>query len=201
MAKDSKHLHDQHQGNQPPEEAAASGTAAEQHVSRAEFDEVSDRLAAAENELAEFKDKYLRALADNENARKRIRQQADESVRIQREELLRDFLPVVDNLERALEAARGGGNGKSILQGVELVLAMMRDYLKSHGVSSVAALGQPFDPKVHEAVALIESAEHEPNTVIGEHDRGYKVGDRTLRPARVSVAKAIEAKESDGSEE
>lgn len=201
MAKDTKHLHDQPHGNQPPEEAAANGPAGGPYVSRAEFDEVSHKLAAAEKELAEFKDKYLRALADNENARKRIRQQADESVRIQREELLRDFLPVVDNLERALEAARGGGNGKSIVQGVEMVLAMMHDYLKSHGVSSVAALGQPFDPKLHEAVALIESAEHEPNTVIGEHDRGYKVGDRTLRPARVSVAKAVEAKEPNGNEE
>jgi molecular chaperone GrpE len=144
-------------------------------------------------------------LADGENARKRIRQQCDEAIKIQREDLLRDLLTIIDNLERAVDAARGGGNGKSIVEGVEMVLNSMKDFLRSHGVSEVSTVGRPFDPLLHEAVDHVASAEHEPNTVINEFNRGYKVGDRLLRPARVSVAKAVpegqETKDPDDQDE
>src|SRR5216683_3236411 len=116
-------------------------------------------LSAEAAEPVELTDKYLRALADSDNARKRMRQQSEETVRLQRENLLRDLLPIVDNLERAVAAARGGGNGK------------------------------PFDPQRHEAIAQVESSQHPPNTVLEEHHRGYLIGDRMLRPARVSVVK------------
>ena len=93
-------------------------------------------LKDKDQEIAELKDKYLRTLAEAENARRRIRQQSEDSVRVQRENLLRDLLPIVDNLERAVTAAKakGGGNGKSIVEGVEMVLASLMDFLKSHGV-------------------------------------------------------------------
>jgi len=146
-------------------------------------------LAEKEKELAELKDKYLRSLADSENARKRIRQQSEESVRLQKEALLRDLLPIVDNLERAIEAARGSTDPKSIVQGVELVLRALLDFLRIHGVTPVQAVGQTFDPLKHEAVDHVESESHAPNTVIAEFHRGYQLGDRTLRPARVAVAK------------
>jgi len=180
--------------------------AEKQGVSRAEYDALKAKADATEAELAEFKDKYLRALADGENARKRIRQQSEESVKIQREGLLRDFLSILDNLERAVEAARGGGNGKSIVEGVEMVLTSIKDFLRSHGVSEVSTVGQTFDPLLHEAVDHVASAEHQPNTVISEFNRGYKVGERLLRPARVSVAKAVatddqETKEGDDKDE
>jgi molecular chaperone GrpE len=161
-----------------------------------EIEKLKAQLAEKDKELAELKDKYLRSLAEADNARKRIRQQSDESVRHQREELLRDFLHIIDNLERAVDAAQGGGNGKPIVEGVEMVLRSMEDFLRSHGVNPIDAKGRPFDPLLHEAVDHVESTGHEPNTVINEFHRGYKIGERLLRPARVSVSKNPERDDS-----
>lgn len=152
-------------------------------------DKLQEQLAETSKELADLKDKYLRVLADAENARKRIRQQSEESVRLQRENFLRDLLPIVDNLERALEAARGGGNGQPIVEGVEMVLRSLLDFLRTAGVTPVTAVGQTFDPQMHEAVDQVHSSLHPPNTVVSEFHRGYMIGDRTLRPARVAVTK------------
>jgi molecular chaperone GrpE len=154
------------------------------------IEKLQAQIADKDKELAELKDRYLRALADNENARKRMRQQGEETIRVQRENLLRELLPVVDNLERAVDAARGGGNGKPIVEGVEMVLNGLLDFLKAHGVTQLASIGQPFDPQRHEAVDQIESTQHPPNTVVNEFHRGYQVGERLLRPARVAVTKS-----------
>src|SRR5579859_271078 len=152
----------------------------------AEIGRLQAQIAEKEKEAGDFKDKYLRLLADSDNARKRMRQQSEESVRIQREGFLRDLLPIVDNLERAVEAARGGGNGKPIVEGIEMVLRSLLDFLKSHGVTQLNAVGQPFDPQLHEAVDQVVGSEHPHNTVVNEFHRGYLIGDRMLRPARVS---------------
>jgi molecular chaperone GrpE len=160
------------------------------------IEKLNASLTDKDKEIAELKDRYLRVLADGENARKRIRQQSEETVRLQRENFLRDLLPIVDNLERAVEAARGGGNGKSIVEGVEMVLRGILDLLKTHGVTQLTSVGQPFDPQLHEAVDQIESSQHLPNTVVNEFHRGYLIGDRMLRPARVAVATG--ARGSDG---
>jgi molecular chaperone GrpE len=146
-------------------------------------------IAEKDKEIAELKDKYLRTLAESENARKRIRQQADESVRIQRESILRDLLPIIDNLERALAAAREGTDAKTILDGVEMTVKALLDFLRAQGVTPVDSVGQAFDPARHEAVDHVASEAHPPNTVIDEFHRGYQIGERILRPARVSVAK------------
>jgi molecular chaperone GrpE len=167
---------------------------------QAEVSELRSQLEAKDKEIAELKDKYLRALAETENVRKRMRQQSEETVRQQREGLLRDLLPIVDNLERAVEAARGGGNGKSIVEGVEIVLGSLLDFLRIQGVTRVDAVGQPFDPRFHEAVDHVPSEAHEPNTVIEEFHRGYISGDRVLRPARVVVAKKQDKVEDEGQE-
>jgi molecular chaperone GrpE len=155
----------------------------------ASLEEKQQALEQKEKEAAEYKDRYLRALAESENARKRIRQQAEESTRIQREGLLRDLLAIIDNLERAVAAARDGGNGKPIVEGVEMVLRSMIDFLRGHGVTQLSAIGQPFDPLLHEAVDSVETTKHEPNTVVDEFVRGYYIGDRLLRPARVAVSR------------
>jgi molecular chaperone GrpE len=162
-------------------------------------DELKDKLAAAESEIAELKDKYLRALAEAENSRKRMRHQNEETVRFQRESLLRDLLPIVDNLERAVDAARGGGNGQPIVEGVEMVLHAMREYLRAQGVTPLSAVGQAFDPTRHEAIDAVPSDEHPPNTVVDEVHRGYQIGERILRPARVTVSLPAPARQrSDG---
>jgi molecular chaperone GrpE len=176
-----------------PDLADAAGAENPQDTEAAGSSEVASlqqQVTDKDQELAELKDKYLRVLADAENARKRIRLQSEESVRVQRENFLRDLLPIVDNLERAVEAARGGGGGadQPIVEGVEMVLRSLLDFLRSNGVTQVSAVGQQFDPQLHEAVDHVHSLEHPPNTVVSEFHRGYLIGDRTLRPARVSVA-------------
>jgi molecular chaperone GrpE len=171
----------------PPIELSPDDQAGEHS---AEVAALLEQIANKDKEIAELKDKYLRALADTDNVRKRMRQQSEETVRLQRENLLRDLLPITDNLERAVEAARGGGNGKPIVEGVEMVLRSLLDFLRNNGVSPRESVGRPFDPQFHEAVDHVESGEHPPNTVISEFHRGYQVGERVLRPARVAVAKA-----------
>jgi molecular chaperone GrpE len=151
------------------------------------------QLAEKDKEIAELKDKYLRTLADSENARKRIRQQSEESVRIQREAILRDVLPIIDNLERALDAARQGAPVKAVVDGVEMTVKALIDFLRAQGVTPIQSVGQAFDPTRHEAADHVESEKHPPNTVVDEFHRGYLIGERTLRPARVSVAKGSAA--------
>jgi molecular chaperone GrpE len=187
-------------GENGPETGNGGATQADSEKATGE-PSLEERLAEKDKEIAELKDKYLRAMADADNVRKRTRLQSEETVRMQRENMLRDLLPIADNLERAVEAASGGGNGKSIVEGVELVLRSLLDFLKSHGVTPLNEAGQLFDPNRHEAVARIESEHHRPNTVVEEFHRGYQIGERVLRPARVSVAAAPAGKAANGEPE
>src|SRR5271167_4728981 len=186
MNKRHKHPQDGNPGMDGEFDPTDAGTEAEQ-VGDAEA--LRAQIAEKDKEIAELKDKYLRALADSENARKRIRQQSEESIRIQRESILRDLLPIIDNLERALAAAREGTDAKTILDGVEMTVRALLDFLRGQGVTPIQSVGQSFDPNRHEAVDHVASQAHPPNTVVDEFHRGYLIGERVLRPARVSVAK------------
>jgi len=148
-----------------------------------------ESVEAKDKEIAELKDKYLRTLAEHENARRRIRQQSEDSIKRQKENLLHDLLPIVDNLERAVEASKGKSDGKSIVEGVQLVLASLMDFLKSNGVRPMASVGEQFDPNKHEAADHVPHIAHPPNTVVSEFHRGYLINDKVLRPARVVVSK------------
>jgi molecular chaperone GrpE len=185
MLKRSEMENDNKDAVSPEQTAGAGGS----ESSTPSLEILQQQIAEKDKELADLKDKYLRVLADAENARKRIRQQSEDSVRVQRENFLRDLLPIVDNLERAVEAAQGGGNGQPIVEGVEMVLRSLLDFLRAHGVTQVNSVGQTFDPQLHEAVDQVHSPQHPPNTVVSEFHRGYVIGDRTLRPARVAVTK------------
>jgi molecular chaperone GrpE len=147
-------------------------------------------LAAARDETRQANERWLRERADLDNLKKRAAKERQETVRYANETVLRDLLAVVDNLERAVGHSRGGGNGKSLVEGVELVLKSLLDVLERHGVKRVAAKGSRFDPAHHEAMAHVETTEHEPNSIVDEHQPGYRLNERLLRPALVSVAKA-----------
>jgi len=149
-----------------------------------------EQLQAKEKEANENYDRYLRQVAELENFRKRANREKQEAIRFANEALVKDLLPVVDNLERAIAHAKGGGNGKPLVEGVEMVLRGFLDILGKHGVMPIAAVGERFDPEKHEAMAQVESGIYEPNTVVEEHHKGYLLRDRLLRPALVSVAKA-----------
>lgn len=171
---------------QPSSEAPPAGSPPQGEAAPASPNDIE----AKDKEIAELKDKYLRAMAEHENARRRIRQQSEDSVKRQKENLLRDLLPSIDNLERAVEAAKSSkGDSKPIVEGVQMVLASMLDLLKSHGVTPMKSVGEPFDPNKHEAADHVPHSAHPANTVVSEHHRGYHINDKVLRPARVVVSK------------
>lgn len=146
-------------------------------------------LAAAREEARQNHEKWLRERADLENVKRRAARERDDLRKYATEQLLKDVLPVVDNLERAVQHAQGGGNGQPLVEGVALVLKTLHDLLQRHGLSRVPTKGEPFDPTHHEAMAQIETAEHAPNSVVEEHQAGYRLHDRLLRPALVTVAR------------
>lgn len=146
-------------------------------------------ITRLEEELEELRDRSVRTLADFENYRRRAERERDDLRRYASFDAMADFLPVVDNLERALSA---GGSSDDLKVGVEMILKQMRDLLRQRGVEAVEAMGQPFDPSVHEAVARDEDPEVEVPTVIQVMQRGYRMHDRLLRPALVKVAMPVE---------
>jgi len=152
-------------------------------------DAVSDPVAALQQEKAALQDRLLRLAAEFENYRKRVdrerRDQADYAVAGAVEEIL----PIVDNLERAL-LAPVGSDAEVYRKGVELIHRQMIDLLRKRGVAPVDSVGVDFDPNIHQAVAHEVSSSHREGEVMEEFARGYKLGDRLLRPAMVKVAKA-----------
>ena len=141
-------------------------------------------------QVEEKQDRLLRALAETENLRRRTQREREEYVRYANESLLRDLVPVLDNLDRALEAARTTGEASGVVGGVELIHRELLKVLERAGVTRYSALGQPFDPTRHEAIARVVSVDAKPGTVIGETLPGYQLHNRVLRAALVSVAAA-----------
>jgi molecular chaperone GrpE len=146
-----------------------------------------ERLTSLSAERDEIKDRMLRIAAEFENYKKRARKEQTDAVGQAREALLRDMLEVVDNLERAT-AQTGPLDGASVLKGVNLVLRLFQQKLERHEVKPFEAAGQPFDPRVHEAISKIESAKVPAGSVAAELQKGYRIGERLLRPAMVSVS-------------
>jgi molecular chaperone GrpE len=148
------------------------------------------RQPAGEGEAAELHDRLLRLRADFDNFRKRTLKEKEEAFRYGHQNIVKDLLPTVDNLERAIEHARGSQTGdlEGLLQGVELVLRELLGVLEQYGLAAIEAEGQTFDPAVHEAMTqqLHESAPA--NTVMQVFQKGYRLRDRLLRPARVVVS-------------
>jgi molecular chaperone GrpE len=145
---------------------------------------------APEAEVAELQDRLLRALAETENVRRRAERTADERVKYANEGLVRDVIPVLDNFDRALAAARAAGGSASVVEGVELIQRELLRALERHGVTRYSAVGQPFDPSRHEAIASVVSAEAPAGTVVTETAPGYLLNGRVLRAALVAVAAA-----------
>jgi molecular chaperone GrpE len=173
------------------EESDYASVAAEpQRETIAQLQSQIDALTA---EKASLYDKLLRRQAEFENYRKRVDRERGELYQHGRDDVLLQFLPVVDNFERALSSLETSeGDAEALRHGVELIHRQFKDALSKLGLEAVEAVGQTFDPHVHEAVTTEATDKHKENTVIQEFQRGYRIGDRLLRPAKVKVASSPE---------
>jgi molecular chaperone GrpE len=165
----------------------AEELAAENESLKAQLELSQGKARETLEKLKEEHDRFLRAAADLENYRKRAQREREEVQKYGNERLLKDIIPVLDNLERALGAA---AKDDPLSGGVRLVLRQLEETLGRHGVKGFSALGQPFDPSLHEALMNVPTSERSPGTVVLEHGRGFLLNDRLVRPALVGVAVA-----------
>jgi len=149
---------------------------------------LEEQLLATREERDANYDRYLRSQADLDTARRRWQRELEEQRTYQSLPVIRDLLPALDNLRRAVEAADAGASQESLKQGVALVLKQVDDVFSGHGAKPIPALGAHFDPNIHEAISQIPTNEKPPMTVLIEAERGYKLHDRIVRPSKVIVA-------------
>jgi len=167
-------MQDMQEGNTAGEESVAS---------------LREALEKKEAECRELQDKYVRALAEMDNFRKRMNREMNDSVKYANEKILGDLLTVVDNMERAITHSKDKNDFDSLIDGLELTMKEFKGVFEKHGVQSIESVGQVFDPSIHHAVSMIESDAHGDNVIVEEFRKGYLLSDRVLRHSLVSVAK------------
>lgn len=151
--------------------------------------ELEGEIVRRDQAIAAYHERLLRLQADFDNFRKRKQKEDQELAGNVTERVIRKFLPVLDNLERAVDSCQGEGEAAAILAGVEMVLRQLKSTLQEEGVSVMEAAGQPFNPELHHAVARVETEDYEEDIVVDELQKGYYYKGRVLRPALVRVAK------------
>lgn len=152
--------------------------------------DLEKQIEALQQELAEARDQALRTAAEAQNIRRRAEIDADNARKFAVERFAKDLLPIVDNLERALESADTADESlKAVLEGVELTYRSFADMLERHHLKTINPEGEPFDPQLHEAMSMVDAPGAEPNSVIQVVQKGYTLNDRLLRAAMVVVSK------------
>ncbi len=149
--------------------------------------DLASELDQAQAEIAAMRDKWLRAVADLDNYKKRVKRDIDDAIHRAVQNMLSNFLPVGDNLDRALSVAPPDTNDQ-LLKGLEMVRQEFFGALGKHGIKPIESVGRPFDPNVHDALQQMDSPDFAPGVVMMEYEKGYQRGDKLLRPARVIVA-------------
>ena len=152
--------------------------------------ELQQQIDASREEARIHHDLYLRTLADMENLRKRSQREKEDLAKFGNEMILREILPVLDNLERAVEHADQDNSATGLLEGVKMTLDQFGKVLDKFHVVAIEAIGQEFDPALHQAMGQIETEEYAANVVAQEMQKGYLLNDRLLRPSMVMIAKA-----------
>lgn len=141
----------------------------------------------------EYYDRWLRTAADFENYKKRAERERNDILKYAHEEIMSDLIVVLDNFERALKAAEASADSKQVIDGVKLIRKQLLAVLQKYGLRPVEAIGKPFNPEFHEAVAQVETDEHPEGTVLTEQLKGYTLDSRLLRPAVVVTSKSSAA--------
>ena len=144
-------------------------------------------LQKTKDELAEEKDKFVRLQAETDNFRKRLSREKEEFSQYANERLFKELIPIFDNFERALEDT--SSDTKSLKEGLEMILKQFSSFLEKEKVEQIKAIGEKFDPTVHEVLTSEESSEHEENTIISQFVKGYTINSRVLRPSQVVISK------------
>ena len=152
--------------------------------------EAADPIAALITDRDDLKDRLLRMTAEFDNYRKRVDRERRELSEAAAADLIRDILPIIDDLERAMAAAAGTATDSALVKGIELTHRQLIEQLRRRGVESVSAIGQIFDPEVHEAVGSVPADGRPDGEIVAEFRKGYRAGGRLLRAAMVQVAKA-----------
>ena len=158
-------------------------------IDNAEADVLAAKVEELEESLQEAKDQQLRAAAEAQNVRRRAEQDVDKARKFALEKFVKELLPVIDSLEKALEAMQDGASDTH-REGVSMTLKMQQDVLGKFGVETVDPQGEPFDPQFHEALAMVPSPDVGPNSVIEVMQKGYLLNGRLVRPAMVVVSQA-----------
>jgi molecular chaperone GrpE len=154
-----------------------------------EAEDAADQLAKALEKNRELEDKLLRMAAEQENFKKRMQRERETALKYAEEAILREILPSLDNLERAVEQCKCTPNAEVILTGVEMTCKGLLNTLEKFGIKALSGEGQPFDPNYHEAVAMESSADVPENQILQEYQKGYMFKDRLIRAAKVVVSK------------
>ncbi len=177
-----------------PEEGSITVQAGEESASE-ELSNLKNQVDKLLKESAQYKDKWLRAEADIDNYKKRVHKEKLEQLKYGYETMIRELLPVIDNLERAIEYSKKHAQKDSLFEGVELTLKLLKKVIEGFGVTTINAVGQVFDPNFHEGIGMEESTEYEDNIVVREVEKGYLYNDRLIRPAKVVVGKKAAAQD------
>ena len=176
---------DQQSQSDGPEEAKGQSEAEEGQADAADSSAQDD----TSEELTKVKDQLLRTVAEMENVRRRAQRDVENAHKFAVEKLLSDLLPVVDSLEKAEEAAKTTDNADSMAEGISLSIKLFVSTLEKSGIAIVDPLGEPFDPQLHEAMAMVPNPDAEPNSVMDVMQRGYTLNGRLVRAAKVVVVK------------
>jgi len=163
------------------------GAAEREKAVREEVEQLRARCQALEKEKNEILGKLQRLSADYANFQKRVPKQIADSIAYEREKFIKTVLPVLDNFDHTLISARSAEDVEVVIKGVEIVYDQMLDVLKSHGVEQISAVGQKFDPALHEAMMQRSEPDKEDNVVLEEFQKGYKLNGRVIRPSKVIV--------------
>lgn len=175
--------------SESPEEADVVAESEAERVLPDDIRSLMERCEAAEKRAESEHDQLLRTLADFNNYRRRAREELEQARQFAIEDFVLRLLPVLDNFERAIKAAEEIKDYEALHGGVILILRQLRDALDKEGVKPIEAEGQQFDPNLHEAVMRVDTDEYPDNTIVEEFQKGYRLGDKVIRPSMVKVAK------------
>ena len=182
LMKDRKHTEEEHGGGENQDTA---------HANPVSKKELLARLEEAEKESSENYDKYLRACAELENYKKRAAKDRENFIKYGNETLIKEILPTVDSMERALEHACNSDDFEAFVDGLRMIRDTFISVLGKQGVEEIEAIGKDFDPNFHEAMMQVEGGKEADNTVVEEFEKGYLLNGRLLRPSKVSISKNI----------